>query len=504
MEWCTLNIPGLLYAWWQIAAGTSLVLLIGIYSGYVNRDSKQRGQRWWPHLRWTLKTICSFDYHHDYLTAYAKRFTTFEVFYFWRRVVYTANPDNVEHILKTNFNNYMKGSTSHHVQYDLFGLGIFNTDGELWKRQRKIASVEFSSKSFRDHGVAAFTKYSLRLAEILTVAAQKNQVMDMHDLFMRMTFDSICEVGFGVEVGSLSKSLPLIPFATAFSRSNVLSSWRFFDPTWKLKRYLSIGYEKKMKEDVGLLDRYTFSLIREKEREDVNTLITHDLLSRYLVLSKENPLLYNEKSLRDTVLNFTIAGRDTTAGTLSWFLYLIAKHPEVETKLLEELMKLELRIGEETSPSHTACKKPLCDLCIVKFANLLNVEAIGKMHYLHASLAETLRLYPAVPVNGKEALQADELPDGTKMRAGDSIVYLPYAMGRLENLWSADAEEFKPERWLKNGVFNPISPYKFPAFHARLQVPMITFTLLSSPKRKFCYCREEARLDKSVPAILLL
>jgi len=87
------------------------------------------------------------------------------------------------------------------------------------------------------------------------------------------------------------------------------------------------------------------------------------------------------------MLNFMIAGRDTTAVTLSWFFYLLCKNPDVEEKLLQEI--------------HDLVKENKCGSMIEsisKFSQSLTYAVLDKMHYLHAALSETLRLYPAVPL----------------------------------------------------------------------------------------------------------
>ncbi|CAN4111652.1 unnamed protein product [Withania somnifera] len=89
------------------------------------------------------------------------------------------------------------------------------------------------------------------------------------------------------------------------------------------------------------------------------------------------------------------------------------------------------------------------------------------MQYLHSALTETLRLYPAVPVNGKICFSDDTLPDGFCVNKGDMVCYQPYAMGRMKFIWGDDAEEYKPERWLDgDGFFRQESPFKFTAFQA--------------------------------------
>jgi cytochrome P450 len=105
---------------------------------------------------------------------------------------------------------------------------------------------------------------------------------------------------------------------------------------------------------------------------------------------------------------------------------------------------------------------------MAEFASLLTYETVGKLQYLHAALSETLRLYPAVPIDNKEAAADDVLPDGTAVKKGTITGYVPYSMGRMPFLWGPDAHLFKPERWLHlhNGQFQPQPLFKFTAFQA--------------------------------------
>lgn len=92
---------------------------------------------------------------------------------------------------------------------------------------------------------------------------------------------------------------------------------------------------------------------------------------------------YDSKYLRDIILNFVIAGKDTTAATLSWFMYMLCKYPAVQEKAAEEVKEAT---NTKTISSYT------------EFASRVTDEALEKMNYLHAVITETLRLYPAVPV----------------------------------------------------------------------------------------------------------
>lgn len=112
-----------------------------------------------------------------------------------RRTVVTANPANVEHMLKTNFINYPKGKPFTDILGDLLGCGIFNVDGDLWSSQRKLASHAFSAKSLREFVVKTLEdEVHLRLIPLLSNAARTNAVIDLQDVLGRLAFDTVCKV----------------------------------------------------------------------------------------------------------------------------------------------------------------------------------------------------------------------------------------------------------------------------------------------------------------------
>nr|CAD1835433.1 unnamed protein product [Ananas comosus var. bracteatus] len=115
-------------------------------------------------------------------------------------------PRVVEHILKTNFDNYGKGSYNYINSKELFGDGIFAVDGDKWRQQRKLASFEFSTKVLRDFSGVIFKKNAAKLAHIISQKAETNQSMEIQDLFMKSTMDSIFSIGFGLELDCLNGS----------------------------------------------------------------------------------------------------------------------------------------------------------------------------------------------------------------------------------------------------------------------------------------------------------
>lgn len=77
-----------------------------------------------------------------------------------------------------------------------------------------------------------------------------------------------------------------------------------------------------------------------------------------------------------------------------------------------------------------------------------------------------MRLYPSVPIDNKDVTADDFLPDGTFVRKGTRLMYSIYSMGRMDSIWGKDCMEYKPERWLRKGVFTPESPFKYAVFNA--------------------------------------
>uniref|UniRef100_R7W2U0 Cytochrome P450 86A2 n=1 Tax=Aegilops tauschii TaxID=37682 RepID=R7W2U0_AEGTA len=174
----------------------------------------------------------------------------------------------------------------------------------------------------------------------------------------------------------------------------------------------------------------------------------HDLLSRFMVSQGES---YTGRALRDVVISFLLAGRETTSSSLSWFFWLLSSRPDVERRIRDDVAAVRAR-------------RAICDLGRAGF----DLDELREMHYVHAAITESMRLYPPVPVNSLQAKAADVLPDGTAVGAGWFVAYNSYAMGRMESVWGKDALAYRPERWLDpaEGTFRPESPFRYMAFHA--------------------------------------
>ncbi|KAI0520462.1 hypothetical protein KFK09_007938 [Dendrobium nobile] len=393
----------------------------------------------------------------DFQTDLSRRHKTFRILTPFCNYVYTVDPDNIEYILKTNFANFGKGHLVNDIMKDLLGNGIFAVDGDMWRHQRKVSSLEFSTKVLRDYSSLVFRSNAVKLSMLISEAAKSTEIIDIQNLFMRSTMDSIFKVGFGVELDTLGGSNKEgSSFAKAFDDSSSQTLRRFFDVFWKISRALNIGLEAQLRKNIKFIDEFVYKVINEKieqlsQKKD-DALLKEDILSRLLMERERDPDTISNQYLRDIVLNFLLAGRDTTAGTLSWFFYMLCKNPNVQEKVAQEVR--DSIMEKET-------------LSMNEFHLFLTEEILNGMHYLHAALTETLRLYPAVPLDVKYCFSDDTLPDGFDLKEGDLVNYQPFAMGRMKFLWGEDAEVFRPDRWLNNdGLFVAESPFKFSAFQA--------------------------------------
>lgn len=366
------------------------------------------------------------------------------------RTIVTANPSNVEYMLKTNFNNFPKGKPFSELLGDLLGYGIFNVDGELWSLQRKLASHEFRTRSLREFIVKTLQEeVENRLIPLLEDAAKNQKVLDFQDILKRFAFDIVGRVSLGTDPFCLDLSKPLPTLVEAFDIASEVCSMRGNSPVfliWKLKRVLNIGSEKKLKEAVQLVHDSVLEIIQNKKNaleNDFERKWDEDLLSRMLSSG------LSDEVTRDMVISFIIAGRDTTSAAMTWLFWLLSANKSIEKMIIDEVGSI-LNKGE---------RRPL------------DYEALKEMNFLKACLCESMRLYPPVAWDSKYAAADDVLPDGTLVRRGDRVTYIPYGMGRMEELWGKDCLEFKPDRWFdeqasENTVLKCVSPYKFPVFQA--------------------------------------
>ncbi|CAI9109207.1 OLC1v1008982C2 [Oldenlandia corymbosa var. corymbosa] len=380
----------------------------------------------------------------------------------------TVDPDDIHHIMSANFANYPKGSEMKRI-FDVLGDGIFTSDFESWKNQRKLARLLLNHKQFHRFLVKTnWDKVEKGLIPVLDHVATNGLVVDLQDVFQRFTFDTTAKFVTGYDPGCLAVDFPDVEFANAMDRVEEAIVLRYLLPDFVLKilSWSRIGIMKTMKKAYATLDsevKKYISMKREelskrKKQNDENGEENEegmDLLTSYLKEGDNTMgMIFDEKFLRDTILNFMIAGRDTTSSALTWFLWLVSTHPRVENKIREELQSLIIKPSKDDDEHG-------------KF-RLFQSDELKNLVYLQAALCETVRLYPPVPFQHKTPLHEDILPSGQKVHPNMKVIISLYAMGRMKSIWGEDSREFKPERWIstQSGKIKHEPSYKFLAFNA--------------------------------------
>ena len=345
------------------------------------------------------------------------------------------------------------------------------------------------------------------LLKTLDVHHQSNVVdksctkpLDIQRLFADYTLDSITEIAFGVKLNLIVDRQQGDgngnghEFQYAFDTAQKLICGRFLVPpfVWKIKRFFNVGTERELSHCLKVINSFAFSVIGDKDCAQRQKEGKHlDLASVFLddssSLSKTLGLTTSPKELRDILLNFILAGRDTSAQSLSWFFYEITCAP---VSVLQEIRREIVEVrgehvgdGDGFVPDYVQC---------------------SKLVYLDACVKESLRLHPPVPANMKRCVEDDVWPDGTKVPKGTDIVFSSYVMARQKRVWGENAAKFDPSRWLGDG--DGISAYKFNSFHAgprqcigkhlaMLQLKMVTAALLNSFHFTLACARDEVTYD---------
>ncbi|XXG60356.1 hypothetical protein AAC387_Pa04g2283 [Persea americana] len=439
----------------------ALVFFVAIHS---LRQQKRHGLPVWPFVGMLPSLILGlrtnmYEWITDVLSRQNGTFTFRGLWFSNLNCVVTADPRNLEHLLKTKFSNFPKGEYFRRTVRDLLGDGIFNADDETWQRQRKTASIEFHSTKFRKLTAESLVELvHSRLLPVLEASIEEHETINLQDVLLRLTFDNVCMIAFGVDPGCLSLGLPEIPFARAFEEATEATTMRFLMPTimWRTMRFLNVGVEKKLKESIKGVDQFANEVIHTRKKElsleSDNNVSRSDILTIFMKLKDDDGKPFPDKFLKDICVNFILAGRDTSSVALAWFFWLLDQNQEVEKQILEEIHCI---VNERKHSDKEEGEVPM----------VFKPEEVKRMEYLQAALSESLRLYPSVPVDHKEVLEDDVFPDGTVLKKGQKVIYAIYTMGRMESIWGKDCKEFKPERWLRDGRFMSESAYKFTAFN---------------------------------------
>lgn len=389
-------------------------------------------------------------------------------------VVYT--PALVEDVLKTHFADFPKGEYVGDVVRDLVGDGIFAADGAKWAHQRKTVSALLSKRALRDSMTAVIQQRAEALYSVLATRTTGSDapLIDLSKLLSRFTMETFAEIGFGIRMDCLHADAEH-PFQTAFDRVQRAIASRFLRPrwAWKLARWLQLGRERQLHRDLDVINSTVVDIIQracqqrqrhhhscsidgDGEQESEATRGATDIVSLFLDSMKEDQeVVVDPMYLRDIVVTFIMAGRDSIAQATSWFFYCLSMNPGVEARIRDEMAAHGIGLIQPGTVS-------------TDDASMLSMGQMHELVYLEAALKETLRLFPSVPFFRRRAKSDVVLSDGTFVRADSTVALATYAMARMPFVWGEDAAQFKPERWLdpESGRLHCVSPFKFSAFNA--------------------------------------
>ncbi|KAG8215368.1 cytochrome P450 [Butyriboletus roseoflavus] len=377
--------------------------------------------------------------------------------FLWEDFIVTTEPQDIKTILATDFNNYVKGKFMRESADSVLGTGVFNSDGDTWKLHRTMARPFFNIDKISHFDI--FDRHAETTVALMKERLRVGLAVDFQDAVSRFTLDSASEFLFGRCVDSLGAGLPFphnftrpgalknsnmaLDFAAAFAAAQQALSRRFLiGGSWPLFELFQDHTREPMKVVNAFLDPILEDAIaKQKESEgllDAENDTEGETLLDHLVRQTTDI-----KILKDETLNIMLAGRDTTASTLTSVIYLMAMHPDVFRRLREEVLE---KVGPTRRPSY---------------------EDIREMKFLRAVLNETLRLFPAVPFNIRESINDTTWSSSNLaakpffIPAGAIVSYSVLLMHRRTDLWGPDALEFDPDRFLDDRLHKYLTPNPF-------------------------------------------
>lgn len=356
----------------------------------------------------------------------ARQYGDFVRFMFGPFPVYIANhPDLAHEILVTKAASFYKSSVTKQVMKEAVGDGLFTSDGETWKRQRKLAQPAFHTKR-----IASYAEVMVEYTQRLIDRWQAGDVLDLEREMSTLTMQIVSKTLFNAHIegeeDDLAKAVRIV-LQTIDKRFNRLLPM----PAW-----LPTQENRQMKAGVKRLDEIiqTFIDERRKTGEDKG-----DLLSMLMAAQDdENGGGMSDRYLRDESVTVFGAGHETTSGALTWTFYLLSQHPEIEARLMAELDSV---LGGRPAT----------------FADLANLR------YTEMVIKETMRLYPPAWSTTRESIEDVEIGGYTVKKQRNVFINI-YGIHRDERFF-ADPLRFDPERFSAENEKN-IPKYAYLPFGA--------------------------------------
>ena len=320
-----------------------------------------------------------------------------------------AHPDAVKHVLVNNSANYDKHTPGYDMLAGLLGKGLLTSEGDFWRRQRRIAQPAFHRRriaGFADTMLA----YTEQMLDAWEDAAALGRTIDLAAEMSALTLRIVAKTLLGTEMGPVADQV-----AEAVTAINV-----FVDKatTGFLARVLPTPEHLRAREAIRTLDRIVFDLIAQRRATQSSR---DDLLTMFMeARDEETGEGMNDRQLRDEVLTMFLAGHETTSNALAWTFYLLSTHPGIRRRLCAELEAV------------TGGRAP-------------TLEELPRLEYLGQVIKESMRLYPPAWTLERRAREADEI-GGYRVPAGTIVLLSAWVTHRHPRYWP-NPEGFDPDRF---------------------------------------------------------
>lgn len=308
-------------------------------------------------------------------------------------VYVTRDPQHAEHVLRSNWQNYVKGQAIKRVAF-LLGSGLMVSEGRLWKKQRRMIQPAFSHKavaSFRSPMIST----NAALLSRWEGAAKKHESVDVTSDLSHMVMEVVLRSIFGEDFNSVAPYFSVLSDKAARNLE--------FAQTFRAMGPVILQVAARRRKDDKIAEDILGLLLEARDRDDGSAMPDHQLVNEIKTL--------------------IVAGHETTASTLNWIWYLLSQHRDVEEKLASELDQF---LGSE----------------------LPEFDDLPKFTYTRRVIEETLRLYPAGWLMTRRALNDDRLGEYF-VPAGTEIYIPPYFIQRNPNLWE-NPNGFNPDRFARD------------------------------------------------------
>ena len=324
------------------------------------------------------------------------------------RLAYFINdPAEVRRILVRRHTRYVKGPGFERVKM-LLGTGLIVSDGDVWRRSRTMIQPAFKVQNVH-RLIDVMIQCSERCRQRWAEAARSGETINITEETSSFALDLILVCIFGDDYENKLLAAGDNPFAFLSEDST-----------------RDLGVVMKVRE----LRKLLLALIAERRDEGSDRF---DFLSMYMQATDKQGKPFSDDELLDELFTLIVAGFETSANTLNWAWYLLANHPDVEARLIDEANR------------------------VVPDATAVTADALGAMAYTQQVLEETLRLYPPVWLFTRRATDEDEL-EQFDVRPGMDIYLSPYILHRSDNIWP-DPERFDPDRFALTDAPKKDRPY---------------------------------------------